>query len=175
VSWDYWKGKDESLVRRVCYKLRSRRNGTYLVERKKMSPTMRSQEILRRLAIIDEGFIAGQAELGLDPAAISALDPRTVALLRLGAAVAIGSPAVLLEWSTTRALAAGASDEEIVEMLLAIAPVAGLSRVVSAVHDVADALEYDIDAALLESDHPPMVSSTDHMPHATAGHIPHAT
>src|SRR5215471_15850478 len=123
----------------------------------RMSPTMRSQEILRRLAIIDEGFIAGQAELGLDPAAISALDPRTVALLRLGAAVAIGSPAVLLEWSTTRALAAGASDEEIVEMLLAIA------------------LEYDIDAALLESDHPPMVSSTDHMPHATAGHIPHAT
>jgi hypothetical protein len=113
--------------------------------------------------------------LGLDLAAISALDPRTVALLRLGAAVAIGSPAVLLEWSTTRALAAGASDEEIVEMLLAIAPVAGLSRVVSAVHDVADALEYDIDAALLESDHPPTVSLADHLPHSTGGHIPHAT
>jgi 4-carboxymuconolactone decarboxylase len=124
-----------------------------------MGPTLRSREILRRLAIIDEGFIKAEAELGLDPAAVSALDPRTVALLRLGAAVAIGSPAVFLEWSTSRALAAGAGDDEIVEMLLAIAPVAGLSRVVSAVHDVAAALEYDIDAALLEEpDNPSTVS-----------------
>jgi 4-carboxymuconolactone decarboxylase len=123
-----------------------------------MSPTVTSQEILRRLAVIEEGFVEGQAGLALDPAGISALDPKTVALLRLGAAVAIGSPAVFLEWSTSRALAAGASEDEIAEMLLAIAPVAGLSRVVSAVHDVAAALDYDIDASLLEPDPPPTLS-----------------
>lgn len=65
----------------------------------------RFQEILRRLAIIDEGFVEDQAGLGLDPAGISALDAKTAALLRLAASVATGSSAVCLEWSTTRALA----------------------------------------------------------------------
>src|SRR5262249_13027203 len=56
---------------------------------------------------------------------------------RVGAAAAIGAPPVCLEWSTTRALAAGAGDDEIAEVLLAIAPVAGLGRVVSAAPQVA--------------------------------------
>jgi 4-carboxymuconolactone decarboxylase len=72
--------------------------------------------------------------------------------LQLGASLAIGSPAVCLEWSATRALAAGASEDEIADVLLAIAPVAGLSRVVSAAPDVATALGYDIAAALEEPD-----------------------
>jgi len=39
--------------------------------------------------------------------------------------VAIGSPAVCLEWSTGRALAAGASENEIADVLVAVAPVVG--------------------------------------------------
>ena len=62
--------------------------------------------------------------------------------------MAIGSSAVCLEWSTARALAAGATEDEIADVLLAIAPVAGLGRVVSAAPDVATALGYDIEAAL---------------------------
>jgi 4-carboxymuconolactone decarboxylase len=90
------------------------------------------QEILRRLAMIDEGFAEGQAGLGLEPAGPSALDLKTAALLRVAVSAAIGSSAVCLEWSTGRALAAGASEDEIAGVLLAIAPVAGLGRVVSA-------------------------------------------
>jgi hypothetical protein len=71
-----------------------------------MGQTVRFQETLRSLTMIDEGFIEDQAGLGL--ARTSGLDPRTAALLRLGAAVAIGSPAVCLEWCAGRALAAGA-------------------------------------------------------------------
>jgi alkylhydroperoxidase/carboxymuconolactone decarboxylase family protein YurZ len=74
----------------------------------------------------------------------------TTALLRLAVSVATGSSAVCLEWSTTRALAAGAGEEEIAKVLLAIAPVAGLGRAVTAAPEVAAALGYDIDAALLE-------------------------
>ena len=111
---------------------------------------MRFQETLRRLAIIDEGFVEGEAGLGLDPARRSTLDPKTAALLQVGVSVAIGSPAVCLEWSTGRALAAGASEDEIADVLLAIAPVAGLGRVVGAAPDVATALGYDIAAALEE-------------------------
>ena len=121
-------------------------------ERSRMNPLDRFQAILRRLAVIDEGFVEGGAGLGLGPAGTSALDSRTVALLRLGASVAIGSSAVSLEWSATRAVAAGATDQEIAEVLLAIAPVTGLGRVASAAPEVAIALGYDITAALEEPD-----------------------
>jgi 4-carboxymuconolactone decarboxylase len=113
-----------------------------------MGQTARFHETLRRLAMIDEGFVQGEAGLGLDPAGTSALDPRTAALLQLGVSVAIGSSAICLEWSAGRALAAGATEDEIADVLLVIAPVAGLGRVVCAAPDVATALGYDIAAAL---------------------------
>jgi alkylhydroperoxidase/carboxymuconolactone decarboxylase family protein YurZ len=115
---------------------------------------VRFQEILRKLALIDEGFVEDHARLGLDLSAASALDPRTAALLQLGACVAAGAPAVCMEWSAGRALAAGASENEIAEVLLAIAPVAGLGRVVCAAPEVATALGYDIEAALEDPDDP---------------------
>ena len=117
-------------------------------ERRSMSHTARFQETLRRLAMIDEGFVEDEAGLGLGQAATWTLDPKTVALLRVGASVAIGSPAVCLEWSAGRALAAGASEDEIADVLLAVIPVAGLGRVVSAAPELATALGYDLWAAL---------------------------
>jgi len=115
-----------------------------------MGTTPRFQEILRKLAIIDEGFVEDEARIALDPAGAWALDPKTTALLRVGASIAIGSSAVCLEWSTGRALAAGASEDEIAAVLLAVAPVAGLSRIAAAAPDVAIALGYDVETALAE-------------------------
>ena len=111
-----------------------------------MDQMARFEETLRRLAVFDEGFV--KAGFGLDLARTSALDLKTAALLQLGVSVATGSSAVCLEWSAGRALAAGASKDEIADVLVAIAPVAGLGRVVSAVPGVATALEYDVEAAL---------------------------
>jgi 4-carboxymuconolactone decarboxylase len=120
--------------------------------RRHMGQTVRFQETLRRVAMIDEGFVEDQAGLRLGPAAALALDPKTAALLQVAVSVALGSPAVCLEWSAGRALAAGASEDEIADVLLAIAPVAGLGRVVCAAPEVATALGYDIAAALEEPD-----------------------
>ena len=116
-----------------------------------MNQTVRFQEILRRLAIIDEGFVEDQTGLRLGLPGFP-LDPKTASLARVGALVAIGAPGVCLEWSTTAALAAGATDDEITGVLLAIAPVAGLGRVTGAVPHVAAALSYDVDAALMDPD-----------------------
>jgi len=113
-----------------------------------MGQVVRYQEILRRLAIIDDGFIEDRAGLGLGLAGARVLDAKTAALVQVGALAAIGSPAVCLEWSTTRALAAGATEDEVTDVLLVIAPVAGLGRVVTAVPGVADAFGYDIESAL---------------------------
>jgi len=113
---------------------------------------MRFQETLCRLAMIDEGFVEDEAGLTLRLAGTSALDPKTVSLLQVGVSVALGSPAVSLEWSAARALAAGASADEIADVLLAIAPVTGLSRIVAAAPELGTALEYDVEAALEEPD-----------------------
>jgi alkylhydroperoxidase/carboxymuconolactone decarboxylase family protein YurZ len=119
-----------------------------------MGQMTRFQDTLRKLAMIDEGFVEDRARLGLGLPGDSALDPKTAALLQLAASVGSGSPAVCLEWATARAVAAGATGEEIADLLLAIAPVAGLGRVVCAAPDVATALGYDITAALDElNDH----------------------
>jgi 4-carboxymuconolactone decarboxylase len=113
-----------------------------------MGRTVRHQEILRRLAIVDEALVEDLTGPGLSHARPEALELKTAALVRVAALAAIGSPTVCIEWSATRALAAGATEDEITDVLLAIAPVTGLGRVVSAVPGVADAFGYDIDAAL---------------------------
>ena len=116
-----------------------------------MSQTARFQETLRRLVLFDEGFV--NAGFGLDRAEASALDAKTAALLQVAVSVAIGSSAVCLQWGAARALAVGATKDEITDVLLAIVPVAGLGRVVSAAPGVAAVLEYDIEAALEEPNH----------------------
>jgi 4-carboxymuconolactone decarboxylase len=113
---------------------------------------VRFQETLRRLAIIDESFVEDEVGLRLDLPGTPALDSMTVALLRVGVSVAMGSPGDSIGWSAARALAAGASADQIADVLLAIAPVAGLGRVAAAVPGLATALGYDIEAALEESD-----------------------
>jgi 4-carboxymuconolactone decarboxylase len=110
------------------------------------------QEILRRLTMLDEAFVCKQAGLGLGPAGTPALDARTASLLQLGAAVALGSPGVCLQWCTARALAAGATEDEIAEVLLVITPLAGLGPVVAAAPDLATALGYDVATALEDPD-----------------------
>jgi alkylhydroperoxidase/carboxymuconolactone decarboxylase family protein YurZ len=74
-----------------------------------MSETARFQETGHRLAIIDEAFAGNQAGLGLDPAGTLALDTKTIYLPQLAVLVATGSPGICLEWSTARAMTAGAA------------------------------------------------------------------
>lgn len=113
-----------------------------------MGEAVRYREILRRLAIIDEGFASSQAGLDLGPPDSSLLNPKVAALVRVGALAVMGAPEVCLEWSTSRALAEGATEDEVTGVLLAVAPVIGLGRITGAAPGVADAFGYDIEAAL---------------------------
>ena len=115
-----------------------------------MSQTAGVREVLRRLAIGDESFVEDQAGPRLVSPSSRHLDSKAAALVLVGALAAIGARGACLEWNTGRALAAGATEDEISDVLLAIAPAAGLGRVVGAVTDVADALGYDVEAGLLD-------------------------
>src|SRR5262249_24657703 len=110
------------------------------------------QESLRSLAIVNEGFADDQAGLALGRPCSWGLDPKTAALVRVGALAAIAAPAVCLEWGTGRALAAGATEEEITGVVRAIGPGIGLGRGVGAAPGLADGRGYDIEAALADPD-----------------------
>jgi alkylhydroperoxidase/carboxymuconolactone decarboxylase family protein YurZ len=122
------------------------------VRKNGMGQAIRFQEVLRKLAIIDERTVKDQGGLSLALPTSGLLDPKTAALVQVGVLVAIGSPAVCLEWGTNRALAAGATEDEITGALLAVGPAAGLGRVAAAVRDVGATLGYDVEAALFDPD-----------------------
>ncbi len=109
-----------------------------------MGQTKRFQETLRSLAMIDEAFAEDKAGLGLDLARVSALDPKTAALLLLRVAVAIRRRRCAWNGAPAGRWRRGASEDEIADVLLAIAPVAGLARIVAAAPEVATALGYDV-------------------------------
>jgi 4-carboxymuconolactone decarboxylase len=102
----------------------------------------RVERTLRRLALNDERSLRSALA---DPGSSSDLDPKTQALIRLGALLAIGASTVSLRWTVELATAAGASDEEIVGVLLAIAPAVGLARVVGVAPHLGLALGYDFE------------------------------
>ena len=106
------------------------------------------KETLRRLALNDERFMDSLLGMGRDTVEVSRLDPRTHALVRLAAALAIDAAPSSYQANAEMALAAGVSIDEIVGTLIAVAPTVGLTRVVSAAPELALALGYDVDAAL---------------------------
>ena len=110
------------------------------------------KETLRRLALNDERFVESVLGMRRDTVEVSSLDPKTHALVRLGASLALDAAPSSYQSNVELALAAGASFDEIVGILIAVAPTVGLARVVSAAPELALALGYDVDAALATLD-----------------------
>lgn len=103
---------------------------------------------LRLLAENDTAFIA--SEIAAEPVGgdIDRLDEKTTDLVRLGALVAVDAPQAAYSATVARALSAGATDDDLIDTLLAVAPSVGLTRVVAAAPKLAVALGFDIEAAL---------------------------
>ncbi len=106
-------------------------------------------DLLRRLTINDERLgedIAGGDGSVVDPV----LDPKTLALVRLAALVAVRGAVPSYGAQADAAVSAGATPAEIVDVLVAVVPVVGLPSVVAAAPDLALALGYDTDASLYD-------------------------
>jgi 4-carboxymuconolactone decarboxylase len=131
-------------------------SGRRLAHRVAASPSLTPEEVivaeleerLRRVGIQDETVIDSMFAMQLDNMELSGLDPKTHALVRLGALLAIGAAPVSFHANVEAALLAGATDDEILGALIAVAPFIGMARVISATPAVALAIGYDIDAAL---------------------------
>jgi 4-carboxymuconolactone decarboxylase len=109
---------------------------------------MGGERTLLSLALNDQSSLQSALTVDTKRGEPRALDPRTLALVRLGALVALGASPESYGWSVDAAFAAGATVDEIVGTLLGVAPVVGGARVVAAAPTLAGALGYDIEAAL---------------------------
>ena len=110
------------------------------------------RQTLRELAIRDQRLLS--EVLASDDASlrVSQLDARSHALVRLGALIASGATTAAYKPVVEQAVQAGASAEQIVGTLIAVAGVAGVPRVVSAAPPLGLSVGYDVQAALEEWD-----------------------
>ena len=103
-------------------------------------------ERLRRLAINDAHF-AEEGAAGAEP---RELDPKTLALVRLAALVAVGGAVPSYGAHADAAVNAGATAAEIVDVLVGVIPIVGLPLVVATAPKLAMALGYDTSDAFEE-------------------------
>ncbi|MBV8710896.1 MAG: carboxymuconolactone decarboxylase family protein [Solirubrobacterales bacterium] len=104
------------------------------------------ERLLRRLAINDEESVGMVLSNGSALAGAPVLPRKVDLLVRLGALVALGAATSSLRTTVRQALEAGATEAEIVGVVIAVAPAVGLARVVSSARRLALAIGYDIEA-----------------------------
>jgi 4-carboxymuconolactone decarboxylase len=104
------------------------------------------QELLRRLALNDVATLEAMLGSILEHPQSTALDARTHALARVAALIAAESAVASYLWAVDSAIEAGASEDDVVDVLTAIAPIVGLARLSTAAPQLALALGYDVNS-----------------------------
>jgi 4-carboxymuconolactone decarboxylase len=103
-------------------------------------------EVLFALAQGDSGVLGEAADLREQLRANSSLDPKTFALVKIAALVALDAPPASYLWQVQGALKAGAAPREILGVLTAVAPQTGMARVVAAAPEIMIALGLELPA-----------------------------
>jgi 4-carboxymuconolactone decarboxylase len=103
---------------------------------------------LRRLSLHDPAFLDAvlSTTTTTEAARRTRLDAHGCGLARLATLFALDGSVSTYGWATSAALAAGVTVDEIVELLIAMAPLIGSARVVSAAPKLGLALGYDVEA-----------------------------
>ncbi len=99
-----------------------------------------NQRLLRRLTLNDETALNDvMCDRGVGGATL--LDDRTRSLVRLAGLVARSAELASLQVALDAAWAAGARDEEIVDAVVAVAPIVGSAKIASVIPHLAIALD----------------------------------
>ena len=104
------------------------------------------EDLIRRLALNDERAVA--AVMVPSTAGATALpeklDAKTEALVRLGAVLASNGTTATCRLSAEQARRAGATDQEMIGVLVAVGPAIGLARLVGVARRLALAIDVEI-------------------------------
>ncbi len=104
----------------------------------------RTEELLRRLALNDERSVAMVLTSGSPPREDDVLGAKVELFVQLGALLALGAATSSLRRTVERARAAGATESELVGVLIAVGPAVGLARLVATAPRLASAIGYDL-------------------------------
>jgi 4-carboxymuconolactone decarboxylase len=99
------------------------------------------------LAMQDTDVLASLLEMQLHNLDASGLDPRTYSLVKIAALIALDAPQASYFAQVGFALEAGVDPEEILKVLVAVAPQVGLPRAVAAAPELMMALGLDLETA----------------------------
>jgi len=99
-----------------------------------------TREVLAALAQGDPDLLASGLEIRAEWEARSGLDPRGYALVKLATLIALDAPPASYVWQVSNALEAGATPEDLIGVLIAIAPQVGGPRLVAAAPELMVAL-----------------------------------
>ncbi len=111
-----------------------------------------AEELFRRLTIGEPRTLAAVASPDSDAAVPVRLDVRTESLLRVAALIALDAPESSFRTVVDAAIRAGASLDDLVAVLAAVAGQVGSARVTSAAPRIALAAGYDVEADLDRAD-----------------------
>ena len=106
------------------------------------------KDTLRKIAVRDDRYIEAVLQNDTANATLASLDDRTHALVRIAALVSANAAPPAYMNCVEAALRAAVTHDEIVGVLVAVLPLVGIARVVSAAPNLALALGYDVSAAL---------------------------
>ena len=109
---------------------------------------------LRKLAVNDDRFVATLLAQSNGEIAGVCADPQLRALLRLAALIADEGTAASYQSAVDSALAAGATVEDVIGVLTAVAATVGGTRVVAAAPRLAGAVGFEVDAAFDPDERP---------------------
>jgi alkylhydroperoxidase/carboxymuconolactone decarboxylase family protein YurZ len=99
-----------------------------------------TREVLGALALGDPDLLAEGLEARANWKGKSGLDGRSYALVKLAALIALDAPPASYLWQVSNALAEGATPEDLVGVLIAIAPQVGGPKLVAAAPELMVAL-----------------------------------
>jgi 4-carboxymuconolactone decarboxylase len=104
------------------------------------------QDSIRRLSLHDQRYLDGVQSADPVRSEAARLDARGRSLGRMAALFALDASESSYGWAASSALASGVTADELVELLIALAPVIGSARVVAAAPKLGLALGYDVEA-----------------------------
>jgi alkylhydroperoxidase/carboxymuconolactone decarboxylase family protein YurZ len=99
-----------------------------------------TEEKLARLAMSDPEMLLAGLEARADWQATSGLDGRTYSLAKIATLIALDAPPASYLWQVANAVAAGCTAQDILGVLIAVAPQVGGPRTVAAAPEIMVAL-----------------------------------
>jgi len=105
-----------------------------------MASSERADQILAHMADNNPQLMEAVIGAQIQNIENSGLDPKTHALVRIASLISVGAPAASFAWQVSLARESGATADEIVGVLVAVALTAGLPRAVAAAPQIVDVL-----------------------------------